>query len=67
MLTALCEEVIAFRRLVAYVHGDWHYFRVDKPLLARKGLRWDNFTRVATFGDNQTVPGNRVAAPAQRS
>ena len=31
-LTAVRNEVIAFRRPVAYVHGDSHYFRVDKPL-----------------------------------
>src|SRR5947209_14095083 len=34
-LIALRDEVIAFRKPVAYVHGDSHYFRVDKPLHAR--------------------------------
>src|SRR5947208_5110477 len=34
-LIALRDEVIAFRKPVAYVHGDSHYFRVDKPLQAR--------------------------------
>src|SRR5881409_699027 len=34
-LSALRDEVIAFRKPVAYVHGDSHYFRVDKPLQAR--------------------------------
>src|SRR5206468_6366204 len=29
-LIALRDEVIAFRKPVAYVHGDSHYFRVDK-------------------------------------
>ena len=51
-LTALRDEVIAFRRPVAYVHGDSHYFRVDKPLLDASGRRLENFTRVETFGDN---------------
>jgi len=37
---------------VAYVHGDSHYFRVDKPFLDAKGRRLENFTRVETFGDN---------------
>ena len=35
-LLALREEVIAFRRPVAYVHGDSHYFRIDKPFLDRR-------------------------------
>jgi hypothetical protein len=51
-LTALRAEVIAFRRPVAYVHGDSHYYRVDKPLLDTAGRRIENFTRVETFGNN---------------
>ncbi len=51
-LVALREEVVAFRRPVAYVHGDSHYHRIDKPLLDAKGQRLENFTRVETFGDN---------------
>ena len=52
-LVALRDEVVAFRRPVAYVHGDSHYHRVDKPLLDAQGRRLENFTRVETFGDNQ--------------
>jgi hypothetical protein len=59
-LLALREEVIAFRRPVAYVHGDSHYFRVDKPLLDAQGRRLENFTRVETFGDNQQNGDNDV-------
>jgi hypothetical protein len=51
-LVALREEVIAFRRPVAFVHGDTHYFRVDRPFLNINGVRLENFTRVETFGDN---------------
>lgn len=51
-LQALREEVTAFRRPVAYVHGDSHYFRVDKPLLDASGRRLENFTRVETYGNN---------------
>jgi len=51
-LLALRDEVIAFRRPVAYVHGDSHYPRVDKPFLDAQGRRLENFTRVETFGDN---------------
>ena len=59
-LLALRAEVIAFRRPVAYVHGDSHYFRVDKPLLDILGRRLENFTRVETFGDNQGNGNNDV-------
>jgi hypothetical protein len=52
-LSALRDQIIAFRRPVAYVHGDSHYFRIDKPLLDAAGQRIENFTRVETFGDHQ--------------
>jgi hypothetical protein len=35
-LSALRERVIEFRRPVAYVHGDSHYFRIDKPSSIRQ-------------------------------
>ena len=59
-LLALRDEVIAFRRPVAYVNGDSHYFRVDKPFLDAQGRRLENFTRVETFGDNQQNGTNDV-------
>jgi hypothetical protein len=59
-LTALRDEVIAFRKPVAYVHGDSHYFRVDKPFLNAAGLRLENFTRVETFGNNPANGNNDV-------
>jgi hypothetical protein len=59
-LSALRAEVIAFRKPVAYVHGDSHYFRVDKPFLDTQGRRLENFTRVETFGDNQANGNNDV-------
>lgn len=59
-LVALREEVIAFKKPVAYVHGDSHYFRLDKPFLNDHGLRLENFTRVETFGDNQGNGNNDV-------
>jgi hypothetical protein len=51
-LVALRDEVIAFGKPVAYVHGDSHYYRVDKPFQNENGRRLENFTRVETFGDN---------------
>ena len=59
-LTALREEVIAFRKPVVYVHGDSHYFRIDKPFLDAEGRRLENFTRVETFGNNQANGNNDV-------
>jgi len=59
-LSALRDEVIAFRKPVAYVHGDSHYFRVDKPFQDSNGRRIENFTRVETFGDNAANGTNDV-------
>lgn len=59
-LTAVRQETIAFAKPVAYVHGDSHYFRVDKPLLDANGSRLENFTRVETFGDNAATGLNDV-------
>jgi hypothetical protein len=59
-LVALRDQVIAFRKPVAYVHGDSHYFRVDKPFLDSLGRRLENFTRVETYGDNQANGTNDV-------
>jgi hypothetical protein len=49
----LRRETIAFGNPVVLVHGDSHYFRVDKPLYTEEGgeaRRVLNFTRVETFG-----------------
>lgn len=50
-LAALEAEVAAFERPVLLIHGDTHYFRVDKPLFSSKTKRLiANLTRVETFG-----------------
>lgn len=59
-LLALRDEVAAYRKPVAYVHGDSHYFRVDKPLLDAAGRRLENFTRIETFGNNAAAGNNDV-------
>jgi hypothetical protein len=59
-LLALRDQVVAFKKPVAYVHGDSHYFRVDKPFLNSAGQRLENFTRVETFGDNAANGNNDV-------
>jgi hypothetical protein len=50
MLAVLEHETVAFNKPVVLVHGDSHYFRIDKPL-TRGGRRLENFTRVETFGN----------------
>ena len=59
-LVALRDEIVAFAKPVAYVHGDSHYFRIDRPLLDAQGKRLENFVRVETFGDNQGNGNNDV-------
>jgi hypothetical protein len=59
-LVALRDETVAFAKPVVFVHGDSHYFRIDKPLLDAQGRRLENFTRVETFGDNQANGDNDV-------
>lgn len=59
-LVALRNAVTDFRRPGVYVHGDSHYFRVDKPFLDAQGRRLENFTRLETFGDNAANGDNDV-------
>lgn len=53
-VAALERETEAFPGQVVLVHGDSHYFRIDKPLVPARnnpeGSRLENFTRVETFG-----------------
>jgi len=65
MLELLEQETIAFQKPVVLVHGDSHYFRIDKPLYGAKShRRIENFTRVETFG-NPDVHWLRVTADAR--
>jgi hypothetical protein len=45
-LTAQTEQ---FKGQVLFVHGDTHYFKMDKPLYSPTKLL-PNFTRLQTFG-----------------
>jgi hypothetical protein len=56
-LSELEREVVAYAKPVLFVHGDTHYFRVDKPLFrsgaegpGERGRQIENFTRVEIFG-----------------
>lgn len=51
LLDLLETETVAFQKPVVLVHGDSHYFRIDKPLVSSVSKRrLENFTRVETFG-----------------
>lgn len=56
-LPALEREVVSFGKPVLFLHGDTHYFRVDKPLFRAgvfgggdRGRQVENFTRVEVHG-----------------
>lgn len=51
---ALRSETMAFDGQVALVHGDAHYFKMDKPINRPNGAVLANFTRVETFGARNT-------------
>ena len=54
-VTTLGEEMERFDKPVAFLHGDTHLFRIDKPLYSRTTNRpFENFTRLETFGDPDT-------------
>jgi len=47
----LAEEMESYTRPTVFLHGDTHRFRVDQPLFsAKNNRRFENFTRVETFG-----------------
>ncbi len=48
-LDKLIEETKAFAGQVVIVHGDTHFFKIDKPLATATSLI-PNLTRVQTFG-----------------
>ena len=48
-LNVLVDETMYFPGQVVLVHGDTHFFKMDKPLMA-DGKLLQNFTRIETFG-----------------
>ena len=48
------RATLAFPGQVVLMHGDSHYFKMDKPLNAPNGGVLANFTRVETFGARNT-------------
>ena len=56
-LAALEAETLAYGKPVVLVHGDSHYFRIDKPMRGtQSGRRVESFTRVETSA-NTTITG----------
>ena len=52
-IAALLAETKAFTGQVVLVHGDSHFYKIDKPMMLQSIKREDmvkNFTRVETFG-----------------
>ena len=59
-LESLYERLQDFRKPVLCIHGDSHYFRVDKPLYYKgSGAVIERFTRAEVFGENN-IPGLAV-------
>ncbi len=55
VLEVLAEEMESYHKPTAFIHGDTHLFRIDKPLISREtGRAFENFTRVETFGNPET-------------
>jgi hypothetical protein len=54
IIPALRRDVIAFPGQSALIHGDSHYFKLDKPLSYDNGQAITKFTRVETFGNLNT-------------
>nr|MBA3432272.1 hypothetical protein [Actinomycetota bacterium] len=54
LLDALERRALSFRKPVLLVHGDTHYFRIDKPMTSASTSetpkRVENITRVESFG-----------------
>ena len=53
-IAALQAATLAFPGQVVLVHGDSHYFKLDKPMNTDKGGIVGNFTRLETFGSRNT-------------
>jgi hypothetical protein len=57
LVSALENEAVAYGKPVLFMHGDTHYFRIDKPLFrtgaagpGERGRQIENFTRVEIYG-----------------
>ncbi len=64
-IEALADKLDNYNKPTAFIHGDTHLFRIDKPLISRMTKRaFENFTRVETFGNPATHWTRVVVDPA---
>jgi hypothetical protein len=66
-VNALRDQSLAFPGQVVLVHGDAHYFKIDKPLKLASGKVLPNFTRVETFGASSTHWVQATIEPKSRN
>jgi hypothetical protein len=66
-VNALRNETMVFAGQVALVHGDGHYFKIDKPLNGPDGGVLANFIGVETFGARNTHWGTARIDPQDPS
>jgi len=66
LLNALAQETKAFSGQVVLVHGDTHFFKLDKPLVDQAHLI-PNFTRLETFGSPNVDWVKATADPRSRN
>ena len=66
LLNALVAETKAFRGQVVLVHGDTHFFKLDKPLIDQAHLI-PNLTRLETFGSPDVDWVKGTADPKSRN
>lgn len=65
LLEDLAEEMESYNKPVAFIHGDTHLFRIDKPLVSRTTSRaFEHFTRMETFGAPETHWTRVIVNPA---
>ena len=65
-LAKLIEETRAFPGQVLFVHGDTHFFKLDKPLIRQDQLL-ENFTRLETFGSPNVHRVRVTVDPKERA
>jgi len=66
-VNALRTQSLAFPGQVVLVHGDAHYFKLDKPLTLPSGNVLPNFMRVETFGAASTHWVQATIDPTSRN
>ncbi|MBC8289982.1 MAG: metallophosphoesterase [Planctomycetes bacterium] len=49
-LTAMRGFLAEYKRPVVCIHGDSHYYRIDKPIKKKAGTIFTHFTRMEVFG-----------------